>query len=74
MSLTQKEITDIWGNVKNDKYLGNSAQHQPLIPSDYKTEQCISIPNLEGTSRELYSRKNEDEEWTIVPFLGQRSV
>jgi len=74
MSLTQKEITEVWDKAKSDKYSGNSAQHQPVISSDDETEQCISIPNSGGTSREIYSRKNENEEWTAVPFVGQRSI
>lgn len=72
MKHTQEEISKIWDNVKNNKYAGSSAQHQPVICSDDDAEQCISIPNSEGTDREVYSRKNEDEKWKVVPYVGER--
>lgn len=72
MKHTQEEINEIWENVKADKYAEASAQHQPVICSDDDAEQCISIPNSEGTDRELYSRKNKDEEWKVVPYVGER--
>lgn len=74
MKHTQQQISDIWDNVKNGKYAGVSAQSQPVICSDDDAEQCISIPNSEGADREVYSRANEDEEWQVVPYVGQRDV
>ncbi|WP_156820555.1 hypothetical protein [Thioalkalivibrio thiocyanodenitrificans] len=72
MKHSQEEINEIWDNVKADKYAGASAQHQPMICSDDDAEQCISIPNSEGTARELYSRRNKDEEWKVVPYVGEQ--
>tara|TARA_R110002124_G_scaffold152738_2_gene319626 strand:- start:194 stop:499 length:306 start_codon:yes stop_codon:yes gene_type:complete len=72
MKHSQDEISEIWNNVTADKYAGSSAHHQPVICSDDDAEQCISIPNSEGTDRELYSRKNKDEEWKVVPYVGER--
>lgn len=74
MKHTQKEISKIWDDVKNGKYAGVSAQHQPVICSDDEAEQCISIPNPEGTDRECYSRRNKDEEWKVVPYVGERDA
>jgi len=72
MKHTQEEIDKIWENVKAGKYSEASAQHQPVICSDDDVEQYISIPNSEGSDRELYSRKNKDEEWKVVPYVGER--
>lgn len=68
----QEEINKIWDNVKAEKYAGSSAQHQPVICSDDEEEQCISIPNSEGTNREIYSRKSKHEEWEVVPYVSEQ--
>lgn len=65
MKHTQKEISEIWDNVKNDKYAGSSAHHMPEIHTNDEVEQCISIPNSGGSARYFYSRKNEGEEWQV---------
>ena len=71
MKHTQEQINEIWDDVKKGKYKGASAEYQPNIFSDDEVEQGISIPYADGTARELYSRKNESEDWAVVPYVGE---
>ncbi|WP_147376567.1 hypothetical protein [Kushneria marisflavi] len=74
MKHSQEEINKIWSDVKGGKYENSSAWYQPIICSDDDTEQCISIPNIEGSAREVYSRKNKDDKWGVVPYVGEEKL
>lgn len=74
MKHTQDKINKIWREVKNNEDFNNPPELQPIILSDDEAEQSISIPNSEGSSREMYSRRNEEEEWQVTPYVGEKAI
>ena len=73
MKYSQDHINKIWHDAKNGKYDGVSSHHKPNILKDNGGELEISIPNGEGSNREIYNRKSETDPWVEVPFVGEES-
>lgn len=67
---TQEELDAIWQNAKDGKYGKNSNVIKPEIGVDDDSEQVLSIPNQDGSARDVYRRKPGNE-WKPMPFVGE---
>lgn len=66
-NLSQNELNLIWANMIEGKYRDSDYKPEP-IPSEAGTD-IMSIPNNDGTERNIYERKNGGQ-WEKVPFIG----
>jgi hypothetical protein len=67
---TQQELDAIWQKAKDGEYGNNSGVIKPEVVVDDESEQVLSIPNQDGSARDVYRRK-PGHEWEAAPFVGE---
>jgi hypothetical protein len=67
---SQNELEQIWTSLIRGEY-ANRLAHVPEKITDDGSEQAMSIPGTEGTSRLAFSRKSQDDEWSEIPYITE---
>ncbi len=71
MHVSQERLDEIWaetGRVGGGVFQANPSHHQPKRLVDDEAEQVMSVPNQDGTERELYRRK-PGQQWEIANWV-----
>ena len=68
---SQNDLNSIWTNIIEGKY--RDAKYKPERITSNDGTDIMSIPNSDGTDREVYERKNGGQ-WEEVPFIGGEST
>lgn len=71
MRVSLERLDEIWietGRVDGGAYQANPPAHQPKRLVDDAAEQVMSVPNEDGSERELYRRK-PGHAWEVANWV-----
>jgi len=72
---TNEELDQIWKCIQEGKYREAIKKLADCLPGPFigpehlfsdEGGDCMSIPNIDGTHRDIYRRKSESKKWEII--------